>query len=209
MKHECVFAYSAMVTICCVSATSFAATVDFETVPLAAYGAAFDDVPGDVVLIQGGVEISVEEFLLGSFVGFIKAEVGGVYADQFLTTPLGLDNISVKFDFADVGFDVTVLTLEYQEFGGGNNFAVNGHALYQLGALTDLPADVAPGITASVVEQVSITLEAADGYVIGSFLIGGQELGIDNIVALPEPATAALLALGGILLLRRRRRRMN
>ena len=181
----------------------FAATVDFESVPQGTvYGGAFGHTPGDVVLTQEGIEMSVEKFFLGTFVGFVKAEVGGVYSDFFPTAPLGIDNISVSFDLSDVGFDVTQVTLDYQEFGGADNFAVNGHTLYQLNVLTDIPTGVAPGVTASAGAGV-ITLTGD----IDCFRIGGQELAIDNIVAVPEPTGVLLLGLAGALAFRRRSRR--
>lgn len=196
MKRGCILA------LCVVGGlepVSLGATVDFETVPLGStYGEAFGHTPGDVVLTQDGIKMSAEDFLLGSFVGFIRAEVGGRYDDSFPTTPLELDNISVLFDFADVGFEVTEVTLSYQEFGGDDNFAVNGEMCHQLADLSDIPADVAPGVTATV--QGGVISLAGD---VNSFLIGGQELGIDDIVAVPEPTTLALLGLGAAGLLRR------
>jgi hypothetical protein len=185
-------------------------TVDFESIPLGTrYGSAYGHTPGEVVFTQEGIAVSVENFYLGSFVGLIKAEIGGAYDDSFPTTPLELDNISAGFDFTGLGFDVTNVTLEYREFGGDDNFAVNGHTLYRLAELTDIPLNVAPGITADVIEQDGIVLTAAAGHQIDSFLIGGQELGVDTIVAVPEPTTALLLSLAGFaaLTLRRRTRR--
>ena len=180
---------------------SLAVTMDFESVPSGtAYGGAFGQTPGDVVLSQDGIAMSVEDFFLGTFTGFIKAEVGGLYDDFFPTTPLSMDNIAARFDFADVGFDVTVVTLEYQEFGGADNFAVNDFTLYELGSLNDLPVAVAPGITASVVDGV-ITLTGP----VDSFQIGGQELAIDNVAAIPEPASILLLGLGAAAFLKRPR----
>ena len=180
----------------------FAQTVDFESVPVGArWGQDYGHSPGEVVLSQDDIDMSVEHFFLGTFVGFNVAEVGGVYAEFVPTTHLALDNISVKFDFTGLGFDVTMVTLDYWEFGGANSFAANDDIIFQLAALTDLPADVAPGVTASA-DVNAITLTGN----IDSLLVGGQELGIDNIVAIPEPTTAALLTLGGAILLRRRRK---
>lgn len=185
------------------SSASFAATVDFDGVPAGTrFGGAYGQSPGDVVLSQDGIDVSVEEFLLGSFTGFIRAEVGGQYAQSFPTPALDLDNISVRFDLSNLGFVTTQVTLEYAEFGGSDNFSVNGGPIHTLAALTDLPALVAPGVNAFVSGDM-ITLTG----VVDNFQIGGQELAIDTIVAVPEPATLGLLGIGATTLLLRRRRR--
>ena len=67
--------------------------------------------------------------------------------------------------------------------------------------MTDLPANVAPGVSALVTGDM-ITLTG----VVNRFQIGGQELAIDTIVAVPEPATLGLLGLGAATLMLRRRR---
>lgn len=185
----------------CSGSPAMGATVDFDGLPSGTrFGANFGHVPGEVVISQDDIDLSVEEFLLGSFVGFIKAEVGGRF-DINNTKPLELDNISVLFDLTGLGFEANFVTLEYEWFGGANNFAVNGQTILELSPLTDLPTDIAPGVTAAV-GNGSITLTG----VVHSFLIGGQELIIDNITVVPEPATLVLLGIPAAVLLRRRRR---
>jgi len=203
MKRAWCVVACALIALCLCTFSAHAQTVDFETVPVGTqWGQAFGNSPGEVVLTQDSIDMSVEQFFLGTFTGFNLAEVGGVYSEFFPTTHLALNNISVRFDFASLGFDVTEVTLDYQEFGGTDNFAVNGGTIFELAAMTNLPFDVAPGVTASVTtDQVNLVGD------IDSFLIGGQELGIDNITAIPEPATLALLGLGTAALLARRTRR--
>lgn len=202
MTHGRVITWLLIAVATFVGHGAFAATVDFEAVAVGTkYGASYGHAPGDVVLGQDGIAMSVEEFFLGTFTGFIKAEVGGPYAQSFPTTALDLDNISVRFDFAGVGFEVTMVTVEYMEFGGGNNFAVNDYTIHEISPMTNLPTAVAPGVTATVDAGV-ITLVGD----IDDFQIGGQELAIDNVIAVPEPTGILLLGLGGTLLLRRRSR---
>lgn len=185
-----------------IGAACFGATVDFDSAPPGPYGENYGQAPGDVILTTpDGVAMSVEEFFLGTFTGFIRAEIDGLY-DVFPTPALQLDNISVLFDFADLDFDVTLVTLSYAEFGGEDNFAVNGHTIFELPALTAIPADVAPGVSAFV-ESGVITLTGG----ITDFRIGGQELVIDNVVALPEPGLLTLLSVGGAWLFSRPRRK--
>ena len=201
-RTRCVMA-CAVVAWCSCGLSARAQTVDFETVPVPTlWGQDFGNIPGEVVLNQDDIDMSVEEFFLGAFIGFNSAEVGNVHSPFLPTTHLALNNISVRFDFASLGFDVTEVTLDYQEFGGADNFAVNDDTIFELAVMTDLPVNVAPGVTALVTGDL-ITLTGA----IDSFQIGGQELGIDNITAIPEPTTVALLGLGGTLLFGRRIRR--
>jgi len=114
------------------------------------------------------------------------------------------------FSFGSLPFDVTEVTLEVRDFAGISNFSVNGGTPLQLGALGELPANVAPGITAVLVPDRTdprrLTVVSQAGTSINRFLIGGQELAIDNVTAVPEPTTMLLLALGAAGLVRSRRR---
>ncbi len=182
--------------------------MEFESVPLGSrWGGPEQNfyAPGDVVHIENGIEMSVEWFYLNQFSGFFWAEVIGPQNDH----QLALDNINVMFDLTNVGFDVTSLTVEYMELGGGNNFAVNGGSIMQLSSLMDLPSNVAGGVTITQFEldpqthRTQITLTGD----LDNLLIGGQELIIDSIVAVPEPTSLLLLGAGGALAMLRRRRR--
>jgi PEP-CTERM motif len=186
--------------LCWLSPISMATTLDFQAVALGTkYGEApLLNFPGQVVLTepaQNGIDMSVEQFFFQQYVGFFQAEVVGSSNNH----QLAIDNISVLFDLTNVGFNVTSLTLQYSELGGEDNFAVNGGSIRQLARLTNIPANVAPGVTA-LVDGGLITLTGK----IDSVLIGGQELTVDTIVAVPEPTSMILLAVGGVLALRRR-----
>lgn len=182
------------------SATWFAAVpvsgalVDFEAIPLGTvFGTGVGNLPGEVVLTQNGIVMSLDVLLVGSFVGFHEATVGGSYIASFDSTPLELNNISAIFDFSNVGFGVARLSLEIQHFGGTSNLSVNGASLLDLLLIDEVPQIVAPGVSGFIVDDL-LTLDGP----IDTFRIGGQELAIDNILAVPEPTTAllALLTLG-------------
>lgn len=187
----------------------FAASITFDSGavnPPDRFGAAFGTTPTAVVLSEEGIDMSVEEFFLRSFVGFSKAEVVPPSAGLFTTNALSLDNISVLFDFSGLSFGVTQVSIEFREGGGENNFDVNRSALITpLTDITDLVGEIAPDITVSVTGQ-TVTLLAQNQALIESVLIGGQELVIDNIRAVPEPGSLALVGLAALFLLRRRPR---
>lgn len=172
-----------------------AATLEFESVPVGTkYGADFGNFPGQLVLTENGIKLSVEQFFLPGFTGFFEAEVTGPTNDH----ELAIDNISMLVDLTALPFDVTSLTLHYSEMGGQDNFAVNGGSILELAQFTDIPSNVAPGVTA-LVDGGLIHLTGN----VDRVLIGGQELTIDTIVAVPEPTSLMLLGAGGLLVLRR------
>jgi hypothetical protein len=106
----------------------------------------------------------------------------------------------VKFDFTSLPFLTTLVTLDYAEFGGSDNFEVNGAGLFQVSSLQNVPATVAPNVMAAVFGSQILLIGPVE-----SLLIGGQELAIDNIHAVPEPMTSLLLLAGAIVGIRRRR----
>jgi hypothetical protein len=168
-----------------------------------AFGAGAGNSSGEIIpsLGQAGINVSVETFLAFSVPWLFRAEVHGGATDMFATKHMYLDNISLGFDLAGVGFPVNEVTIDYHDGGGVDNFSVNGEPVIELPALTSLPVNIAPGVTAFA-DSDSITLSGS----VSRFLIGGQELAIDNIIATPEPTCLALLGVGGLALLRRVRR---
>ena len=173
--------------------------VDFEanTLPLGSrYGESHGDHPGDVILTTpDGIEVSLEPFHVGDDVDFFQAEVGGRFAKYFDTTPLELDNISIVADFTSLSFAVEVVTFEFLEFGGWINLGANGQVPLQRRHLVDLPLILTTDIQASVQGNL-MTIRAINNAAIEQLLVGGQELVLDNIVALPDPTTVTLLGIG-------------
>ena len=195
----------------CLVAPGFSATLDFETVPVGTvYGDTplTPDTPGDVVLTQDGITMSVESFFFDPFqADFFEAEVVALQLDASPGQALSLDNIGVLFDFSALGFDVERVTLDVRVLGGTSNIAVNGSALHILDPLSDLPADVAPGVTALMADD-RLTL-VGETTALLSLRIGGQEIIIDNVRAVPEPAVGVLMACGMIWLFGRRHPKKN
>ncbi len=199
MKHGPLAARVWVAAVCTISPVGFAATMEFESVPVGTkYGGDLGNVPGQVVLTENGIRMSVEQFFVFGGTQFFQAEVTGPTSDH----ELAIDNISVLFDLTALPFNVTSLTLQYNELGGEDNFAVNGGSILQLAPLTLLNGTiVAPGVTAAV--DGGLIRLTGD---VDRVRIGGQELSIDTVVAVPEPTSLLLLGAGGAILLRRLRR---
>lgn len=186
--------------------------MDFDNVPVGTrFGQNFGNTPGQVVLAQDGIQMSFENYLLSSqgYMNFVEGQIDGQYAEAYFPSrALSMDNINVRFDFTQVGFDVDRVSLEYVELGPLSNLSVNGQPLIETFPLNLLPSNVAPGVT-----MLTELLDASTGRTrltffgdIDSVLIGGQEFGVDTVIAIPEPATLALLgACGAFVVIRRRR----
>lgn len=181
----------------------YAQSMNFDDLPGGTlFGAAAGDAPTDVVYTRNGIDMAVDSFFLGSFVGFYDAEVEGTYAGAFGSPALGLDNISVVFTFPGLGFSVSGLSFDFVEFGGAMNLSINDGPVLQLETFNDLPVSVAPGIIAEVSSGTMILSAPASQIV--SLRIGGQELVIDNLTVVPEPVSAVMLAAGSVMFVLRR-----
>jgi|CXWL01.1.fsa_nt_gi hypothetical protein len=183
--------------------------VNFESPPWPAAGQTYGGGianAGNVIRTQEGIDVSVETFRTGTFEDLNVATLHGPGTDSFATKHVFFDNINFGFDLTSIA-PINHVTIDYHEFGGVNNFSVNGGPIIELspqsgGMLSLANHPLLPaGITATV-DADSIHLSG----IISNFLIGGQELAVDNIVAVPEPTCLVLLAAGlGAGLLRRRR----
>jgi hypothetical protein len=169
------------------------AVVDFESLAVGTmFGGSFGDAPGDVVFTEDGIDVSVETNLFGSF---SQVTIGGFTDASFPTTPATMSNINFKFDFSNLGFDVKKVTFEYVDFGGEENLGVNG-TVVELPVLTDAPAMLG-GASVFVTPDNGVPGTVTILGMINSITVGGQEFGMDNVVAMavPEPSSVCLLML--------------
>ena len=170
------------------------AVVDFESQPIGTkFGNSFGDTPGDVIFTEDGIDVSVETDLSGSFGGML---IGGAADFFFPTTPATMGGLNLKFDFSNLAFDVGKVTFEYIDFGGTENLGVNG-SVVELGFGTGFGGapETLGGASISRVfgDPGTVTIVGK----INSITVGGQELGLDNVVAMavPEPSAVYLLML--------------
>ena len=192
--------------LCAVGPTGAEAIVDFEAEAVGTvFGDTAGDSPGDPVLTQDGIRMSVETFFLNQVLtDFFEAQVVSADLGGETSNALLLNSIGVMFDLSGVGFPVDQVTLDFADTGGTTNFAVNGAGIHILDPLAALPANVAPGVTA-MVDGGRITLTGVGADIL-ELRIGGQELLIDNIAVVPEPAAGLLASVALLAMLGRRRR---
>lgn len=159
-------------------------------------GGAFGDAPGDVIFAENGIPVSVHAFhhpapdppsfgffyvrpafaAAAPFPGFGTGKIGGT------------NNINLRFDFSGLSFVPSSVTFDFRDYGGHENLKVNGSGLF-VGELTGAPSPMGGAAVASawawsaggVFKQGTTTLTGA----VGSFMIGGQELFLDNVCANP------------------------
>ncbi|ETX00349.1 MAG: hypothetical protein ETSY1_11510 [Candidatus Entotheonella factor] len=96
-----------------------AQTVDFETVPVGTTWQSPPNFPGEVVLTQNNIDMSVEDFLVGGVNTFGVARIvpGGDPFAPSGTQALHTNTINVKFDFSALP-PVVLVHLEYVDLGG-------------------------------------------------------------------------------------------
>lgn len=171
-------------------ASGCAICVDFEP-PVAAgsnWGSAAGTAPGTVILTTNGVAVSAESFAWTSGGGaFNKAQIDVAPPYAFASgQALRANNISVGFDYGSMG-GVQEVTVKILDLGGFENLSVNGSSTH-VGELSASPATLG-GVSVSLAttplsppvsgKRGTLTLRGP----VQRFLIGGQELWIDDICA--------------------------
>jgi hypothetical protein len=191
------FACSFMV-LAGVASNAQAVHIDFEApaFPLGTtYGNPVGHLPGDVVFSQGGVDASVELFTLGGFNGFDRARVAGQPGPptSYFPAPINpsqsltISNIAMNFDVTAAGA-VRQVRFDYADLGGDENLQINGMPRLEIGRFLDAVPLAPLGFNIAVSENPipggvggTVRIAAGPDQVIKNILVGGQELGIDNV----------------------------
>lgn len=182
-----------LVVLAC-TANSFALTIDFEAL---APGGSFN-VGQFITPLPIAVEVT------GAFGGTAKVTsgfAGGAGKE------IWIENASLDFSFGPLDG----LSMQFGEGTSNSNVSitVNGKTINGAGGFAGLSNGVIIGTNVQLFVIPTGINTGALFFMgnISSFVIGGEDIYLDNIVAsqIPEPATLALLGLGGLTLIRKKR----
>lgn len=168
--------------------------IGFESLENGAqYGTANDLVPGDELLTEANVPVSLEPFhYFDGTTGFFNVWVSN---EPFLTFSgesqyVFPSNINLFFDFENLPETATSLCIDFVDGGGEENISVNGEPVLVLHEFADAPAEIAPGVTLELIQDNNTDFPAGTLCLTGeihTLLLGGQELAIDNVCFETQP----------------------
>lgn len=173
--------------------------LDFELLPVnVSYGSSSNLDPGDALISQNGISVTVEEFKLTmSSVSFGNATIKN---DSISVGAGGLDNkyllvedINLQFNFG--ALEVNSLSFDFIELSPQINIAVNGQPIQIFFSFFGMPTEVAEGVELLVELDEDTNLPTGSVKLYGrikSFLIGGEKLALDNLCAHIGPLTDCL-----------------
>lgn len=187
-----------------------AASFDFEgEVVGTVFGPGNGDNPGDQILTQDGIILTLENFDNGVGTTFNDARIKGhpgpptseFPITENATNVLSTENINGRFDFTGLASPITKVSIEFADQGGTENFDINDLGLQVVGDLVDYVAPAGFMVNVNFVEidftdVGTVEVMALPGNTIESITIGGQEFAVDNLEAVPEPVSAVMLLAG-------------
>lgn len=169
-------------------ATAGCSGIDFDP-PMAASGQFYGPPaygPGDTVFTGNGLTMTLQRFTQpGGSASFGGARVAPARFGHGAGNVLRVNTTALLFESAG---PVAYAQFDYLDLGGIENFAVNGSTV-RVDELRNAPAQVG-GVQVSVSESPVVnaagTMIGRHGRVVlrgkvGSFVVGGQELEIDNV----------------------------
>jgi len=129
--------------------------LDFQDIPLGTvYSAANGNMPGDLILTEENVDVSIGEFHLPNG-NTVFGSVTAMMSPPNFTLGDGVtllsDGMNLVFDFSALSGPLLGAGFGFLEGGGLKNISVNGGDVFVLESFADLPAIVAPGIESQVV----------------------------------------------------------
>ncbi|MFM2356975.1 MAG: hypothetical protein RLZZ528_2711 [Pseudomonadota bacterium] len=158
-------------------------------VPGTSFGAAAGNAPGDLAFTESGVAVKLESFLQSNgSTAFNVASIDNIAVLAASPPSMRFNNIAARFDFTGLSFVPSAVKVSYADFGGSENIAANGAPA----TAGDIPGfqGINTGGAAVTVTQVSSNISSRSGVIevsggVKDLLIGGQELWIDEVCAVP------------------------
>jgi hypothetical protein len=152
--------------------------VDFESLSLGSmYGSGINS-PGDVIFYENNIAVQVDSFFYvggGGTFGFAEVmNTSGIGSGHAMRE----GNINLTFDFTEIGMFSEMVTFDFADFGGHENIAINGSAVYT----GELSSASIPGFSINV----SMSGDVGQCVIMGNIetlMVGGQEFFIDNVCA--------------------------
>ncbi|MDP6669660.1 MAG: T9SS type A sorting domain-containing protein, partial [Candidatus Krumholzibacteria bacterium] len=153
-----------------------------------AWGGGFGNVPGDTIITEDEISVTVDNFWDGYNWVFLNCFIDSAIPGYGVCDgqALFISNVLAGFEVPDLegGPEVASVSFEFVDWDGIENLQVNGEAPY-FGELTSAPVDIATGVTCSV-DWWPIASGTAAGIVtltgdVRSFAIGGQQFYMDNV----------------------------
>ena len=151
--------------------------------------------------ISSGVLMTVVDFQWsgGTWVSDGNVPIGnGLLAGGYGNELEWINNANVDFDFGGIVNDIA---FQFMDGGGNLNIEINGD-FRNINEFSDIDGLSVGGTSVVLAGTPSYGTLYING-TINSFSVGGQELNIDNVWYVPEPATLLMLSLGGLILRRR------
>jgi hypothetical protein len=175
-----------------------AAHVTFDYEPLyTTWGGSYGNSPGDIVMSEDGVLMSVELFTLGAYTGFNAAMIDLPIAGFGSIQTLRLNNISARFHFGGLPGAPGDVHFAFADLGGEENLQVNGAPVFEVPELGVLDGMVvAPGVLMHVSTWTIPGGHAGVVWLEGpveKILVGGQEFWIDGVRLAEEETPCDLL----------------
>lgn len=152
-------------------------------IPGSHWGTPFGDLPGDVIFVEDGIVVGIDNHTDGTYVNCLNALADAPWGPLGSGVSLHLNNICATYDFSAVG-PLSGVKFDYVDGDGVENLGIDG-ALY-VGEIEAIPAGYFPGFT------VNVTVNAGPGYQYGTvtitgdvhgLMIGGQQFYIDDVCA--------------------------
>lgn len=145
------------------------------------------EAPGDVIFNEDGIRVGVERFFVGGAPFFSFCRITAPLPDFGSSRLMNTNNINNTFDLRLLDEEVDCVEVQWADFGGDENLAVNGvWPPLEVPSLVALDGvEVSPGVWAKILGLTAIPggqkgILRLEGGPIETVALGGQEFWWDN-----------------------------